>query len=47
MEADKLGLNSTCGKLIVCTPYHYDDAISKDCTTAIKKIVENQTVNVR
>lgn len=42
MEADRLNFSTENGKLIVCTPYHYDDPISKECTKEIKEIIENQ-----
>lgn len=29
-------------KVILCTPYHFDDHISKLCTKTIKQILENQ-----
>jgi hypothetical protein len=47
MEGDKLGLNTTHRKLIICTPYHYNDAISKDCINAIRHNVENQSIEVK
>lgn len=47
MEADRLNFSTENGKLIVCTPYHYDDLISKTCTKEIKQMIENQkTVKV-
>jgi len=42
MEADKFDFD-TNGKIIVSTPYHYDDPIAKACTNEIKQIVENQS----
>lgn len=48
MENDKLDFGMESGKLILCTPYHYDDNVSKTCTKTIKQIVENQySTNVR
>ncbi|XP_060835401.1 fatty acid synthase-like [Rhopalosiphum padi] len=41
MEADKLNVN-TSGKIILSTPYHYDDPIAKACTNEIKQIIINQ-----
>lgn len=47
MEADKLGLDTTSRKLILCIPYHYNDSISKECAKTLKAIIENQkTTNV-
>lgn len=43
MEADKFNFSTENGKLVVCTPYHYDDPISKACTKEIKQIIENQS----
>eukprot|EP00102_Acyrthosiphon_pisum_P016442 XP_008187406.1 PREDICTED: fatty acid synthase-like [Acyrthosiphon pisum] len=34
--------DKTSEKLILCTPYHFDDQISKLCTKTIKQIFENQ-----
>jgi len=41
MEIDKLNLE-TSGKIILSTPYHYDDPVAKACTNEIKEIVENK-----
>ncbi|XP_016657076.1 fatty acid synthase isoform X4 [Acyrthosiphon pisum] len=41
METDKSNLE-TSGKIILSTPYHYDDLIAKSCTNEIKEIVENK-----
>ncbi|XP_029343545.1 fatty acid synthase [Acyrthosiphon pisum] len=41
MEIDKLNFG-TSGKIILSTPYHYDDPVAKSCTNEIKKIVENK-----
>lgn len=47
MEPDKWNLEPTTRKLILCTPYHYDNQLAKSCTKLIKQIVENQLlVNV-
>jgi len=46
METDKLNFN-TSGKIILSTPYHYDDPIAKACTNEIKQIIKNQlSINV-
>ncbi|XP_026822789.1 fatty acid synthase-like, partial [Rhopalosiphum maidis] len=34
--------DKTSEKLILCTPYHFDDLLSKLCTKTIKQIFENQ-----
>jgi len=34
--------DKTSEKLILCTPYHFDDQISKLCTKTIKQIFENK-----
>ncbi|KAF0755952.1 fatty acid synthase-like isoform X1 [Aphis craccivora] len=41
MEADTLNFD-TSGKIILSTPYHYDDPIAKACTNEIKQIIKNQ-----
>lgn len=41
-EADRLNVDGATGKLIICTPYHYDDPISKLCTALIKQTVDNE-----
>lgn len=46
MEADTLNFD-TSGKIILSTPYHYDDPIAKACTNEIKQIIKNQlSINV-
>lgn len=46
MEADKLNFD-TSGKIILSTPYHYDDPTAKSCTNEIKQIIKNQlSINV-
>jgi len=40
MEIDELNLE-TSGKIILSTPYHYDDPVAKECTNEIQNIVEN------
>lgn len=45
MEADRLYTDSTPGKLIICTPYHFDDTISNVYTRALKKIIDEQLLN--
>lgn len=48
MESDKFDFDTEIGKLILCTPYHYDDTVSKTCTKTIKQFVENHpSTNVR
>lgn len=41
METDQLNIE-TSGKIILSSPYHYDDPIAKVCTNEIKEIVENK-----
>lgn len=44
MEVEKLNLDTTTGKVILCTPYHYGDLLAKECTNVIKKFVEEQLI---
>jgi len=41
MEIDKLNFE-TSGRIILSTPYHYDDPVAKACTNEIKEIMENK-----
>lgn len=41
IETDKLNFE-TDGKIILSTPYHYDDPIAKACTNEIKETLENK-----
>lgn len=46
MEINELNLE-TSGKMILSTPYHYNDSVAKACTNEIKDILENKlTMNV-
>jgi len=41
IDTDQLNFESG-GKIILSTPYHYDDPIAKACTNEIKEILENK-----
>lgn len=41
MEIDKLNFEKG-EKIILSTPYHYDDSVAKACTNEIKEIVEHK-----
>jgi len=42
LETDRFNLETVNKKLIVCTPYHYNDSIFKACTKSLKQILDSQ-----
>jgi len=41
-ESFKLNLDHTSEKLVLYTPFHFDDPLSKECIKSIKQVMENQ-----